>query len=677
MEDFKKNTKKKIENKIKKLIFKINYHDDLYYNYNTQEISDYEYDILRKELETIEKEHPSLKLHSSPSFKVGSKSTKEKKVLRHKTPMLSLNNAYKREEVEAFYTKNKKLFNNFKILAETKVDGLSASLIYKNRKLVKALTRGDGIKGEDITNNIIFVEGVVRELPNKFPEELEIRGEVFMPKQNFEALNSIRKKNGEQTFSTARNAASGSIRQLDPLITKKRKLMFYGYSILSDSVFFGDTLSETRKILSKYSFILNEPSKLCKNISDMMDFYEYIFKNRENLKYDIDGIVYKLDSYKQQNILGTTSRFPKWALAHKLPAEEAITKLLDVKFQIGRTGSITPVALLKEVIIGGVKVSRATLHNEDEVKRLDLKIGDTIKLQRAGDVIPKIMKVLPEYRDHFQREIIFPEVCPSCNQKLIKLKKEVVKRCTNYNNCDEQRIFRLCHFVSREALNIEGLGEKQIRFFFREKIINNFEDIFTLKNRYKNNLVSLLKYDGWGEKSILNLFESINKSSKVTFDKFIYSLGIRHIGKEVAGILSSKFNNLDNFLRVFSNNNTETLANVEGIGQTIINSLTYYFSEYKNYKLVKRLSFFLDIEYRSFSGKYLNKKIVITGTFDNFSRKYIEDKLKVEGAKITSTVSKKVDFIIVGRDSGSKLHKAKKLNIKIEDEDFVIKLMKN
>ena len=670
---------KVILDEIKELVIKINYHDHLYYNENNQKISDTEYDALRKDLENLETQYPHLMLPESPSKKVGSAVSKEFKTYAHNTPMLSLNNGYSEEEVKAFFLKLNKTFKDFKILAETKVDGLSASLIYENHKLVRALTRGDGLQGEDITSNIIHVDNVKKNLPIEFPEKLEIRGEVFMPKRAFIKLNEERKANNQQTFSTARNAASGSIRQLDPEITKQRKLRFFGYTIISKEKYFGDTLLDTRNILLNNNFALNTPSALCSSVEEMIAFFNHINDKRDQLEYEIDGIVYKLNSYEQQKKIGFTSRFPKWALAHKFPAEEVATKIVDVKFQVGRTGSITPVAILKEVLVGGVKISRATLHNQDEIKRLNINIGDIVKLQRAGDVIPKIIGVKETANSKDKIKITFPSTCPSCNQKLIKTEKEVALRCINFDFCEEQIVYRISHFVSRLALNIEGLGEKQIRFLIEKGIIKNTDDIFLLKRKHKDNIINLYQYDGWGKKSVENLFKAIEKSSTVTFDKFIYSLGIRHVGKELAITLSNNFKSLEELIYAFSNLDKESLPECEGLGEVIINSLQSYFLNQKCLTLVTNLKNHLNIKYTNnlSQGIYKDKKIVITGSFESFKRSEIEVKLRSLGGKVLSSISKNTDFLIAGKDAGSKLKKAESMNIDIKGIDFVNDLMNN
>ena len=667
--------------KIQDLTDKINYFDNIYYNQDDQKINDFQYDLLRKELDSLEKEYPNLVSKNSPSFKVGSKPTNEFNKIKHKQLMLSLNNAYSEKEVKKFYEDNIKKLKTFEIFAETKVDGLSASLWYERGKLIKALTRGDGIYGEDVTENIKYVYGVKKELPKEFPENLEIRGEVFMPKTTFNDLNKERQKKGDNKFSTARNAASGSIRQLDPMITKKRKLQFYGYTIISNSNFFGNTISKTREILSSYNFLLNKPSMLCKSIKDLIEFYNLVNISRDKLEYDIDGIVYKVNSYIQQEFLGFTSRFPRWALAHKFPAEQATTKLLDVKYQVGRTGSITPVAILKEVNVGGVKINRSTLHNEEEIYRLKIKIGDTVCLERAGDVIPKIIKVYKSERNGLEKKIIFPTECPSCKNKLEKNENEVLSRCFNYDGCNEQIINRIIHFVSRKALNIEGFGEKQVRLFWKHDIIKNYYDIFLIEEKHNKGQINLLNFEGWGEKSISNLFSSIESSSNLSLEKFIYALGIRHVGAEIANTLAKNFKDIYDLIKVFTikSDNINEVVNLEGVGSVIINSIYEYFNNSSRLEIIKKLANKLTIVSKKInhSGVFIGQVVVLTGTFENYKRKDIENKLIMEGAKVSSVVSKNTDLVIVGKEPGSKLDKALKLNITTKQLDFIKSFMKD
>ena len=652
-----------VKMKMKELINRINYHDELYYKKNYQEISDEEYDKLRRDLLELEKKHPKEKLKKSPNKNVGKIDSYQFKTINHLSPMLSLNNAYNKDEVRNFYDKTLNLLNKrFNIMAETKVDGLSASLRYENRKLKIGLTRGDGTKGEDITRNLDFVEGIKKTLSIDFPKNIEISGEIFIKKNIFEELNKKRKMQGLSLFSTPRNAAAGSVRQLDPGIARDRKLSFYGYTIIGDKEFFGNSLNKIREILLKYNFSLNHPSKLCKSFEEMIKFYEKVSNMRNLLDYDIDGIVYKLDSIEEQKKLGESSRWPRWALAHKFPAENAITTIEDVSFQVGRTGVITPVAILKEVVIGGVKINRATLHNQDEIRRLNLSLGDKISIQRAGDVIPKITSVVK--KSGKSAKIQFPEFCPSCGSKLQILGNEAAIKCINYRNCKEQKINSLVHFVSRNAFDISGLGEKQIRIFWETSFIRNFYDIFLLEQKVIKREIILKDIEGFGEKSISNLLSSINSSKYISFDRFIYSLGIRHVGMGVAHTISRKFNDFDKFLNYFLESNYK--ENIDGVGDVIINSIRNYLKEVENLQQIQKLLRVIRIKYEvNINHKFSNKVIVVTGSFKEFSRKTIEQKLIQMGAKISSSISRKTDFLFCGKDPGSKLDKAIKLNIKI------------
>ena len=652
-----------IKKKMEDLSDQINYHDDLYYKQNKQEVSDEEYDKLRSDLLDLEKRFPKLAKEDSPNQKVGKIDIQQFETIRHNSPMLSLNNAYNKEEVKSFYEKIANTINKeFYILAETKVDGLSASLRYKNRRLKIGLTRGDGERGEEITRNLEHVEGIKKILPNDFPEDLEIRGEIFMKKNIFIELNKNRKKKGLPLFSTPRNAAAGSVRQLDPNIAKDRMLSFYGYSIIGGEKFFGNSLMDIRKILKKYNFSLNEPSAFCSDVEEMINFYNKVNDIRGSLNYDIDGIVYKLDDIKEQSKLGETSRWPRWALAHKFPAENAVTIVEDVSFQVGRTGSITPVAILKEVKIGGVKISRATLHNQDEIKRLNLSIGDIVSIQRAGDVIPKITSVIKKSKNPV--DINFPKFCPSCNSKLQRLEKEAAIKCLNIYDCKEQKINSLIHFVSRNAFDISGLGDRQVRMFWEANFVKNFCDIFLLEEKVISKKIYLTEIEGFGEKSISNLLKSINASRNINFDKFIYSLGIRHVGQGIALILSRKFKNLELFCNYFLE--TNPVDKISGVGDVIIKSIKDYLEEELNMSQIRRLEKVIKINYEKKEfNKYSDKIIVITGTFNKYSRKELEQKLIRMGATVSSSVTKKTDYLFSGEAPGSKLEKAKKLGIKI------------
>lgn len=656
-----------IREKIFSLIKTINYHDNLYYNENYQEISDQDYDKLRKELIYLEKKYPELKLSDSPSEKVGNIKKTATKTFLHSSPMLSLNNAYTNNEVEQFYKKiTSVLGSKIEIIAETKVDGLSASLRYKNRKLFLALTRGDGFKGEDITNNVLHIDGVKPILPKEFPEDIEIRGEIFMPKDVFKKLNLERKKNSLNLFSTPRNAAAGSVRQLDANITKRRKLSFFGYTVIEKSNILGESVTEIRKKLEKFHFKLNNPYEVCTSVSEMVSFHNSISDSRENLNYDIDGIVYKVNSLAHQKKMGNTSRWPRWALAHKFNAETGYTKIKDVIFQVGRTGSITPVALLKELNLGGVKINRATLHNEDEIKRLDLKIGDIVSIKRAGDVIPKITGVVKEQRGKTNQTINFPDICPSCGSELVRKKSEAAVRCPNIIGCEEQRIGTLSHFISRQCFNIDGLGQQQLRLFWKKGFVKSFHDFFTLEKRQSKGIINIMKLEGWGEKSLKNLFVAIDASRSIEFSKLIFALGIRHVGQNTASLLSSHFENIDKLMIYFKKQPDNDIP-LTGIGSIILKSLHDYFIEDSNEKSISCLLPYIKIQYNEINKnqKYSGKSFVITGSFEEFSREEIKGYLMSMGAKVISSISKNTDYLIVGKMPGSKLKKAKNLGVKV------------
>ena len=667
--------KRLVKKVMHELIKKINYHDELYYKKNYQEISDEEYDKLRKKLLKLERQFPDQIHSNSPNKKVGKIDSHQFDTVPHNSPMLSLNNAYNIEEVKSFYEKLTNTFDkNLFVLAETKVDGLSASLRYEKRMLKIGLTRGDGNKGEDITRNLQHIEGIKKALPQEFPENLEIRGEIFMKKNIFQELNKKRKEQGLSLFSTPRNAAAGSVRQLNPKITKERKLSFYGYTIIGGKEFFGNSLKKIRDILFKYNFSLNEPSAYCSSVEEMIKFYENVNNIRSSLNYDIDGVVYKVNDINKHEKIGETSRWPKWALAHKFAAENAITIIKDVSFQIGRTGTITPVGILEEVVIGGVKINRATLHNKDEIERLNLSLGDTISIQRAGDVIPKITSVIKKSQNPVS--IKFPEQCPSCNSELKRLENEAAIRCLNSRNCSEQKIYSLIHFVSRNAFDISGLGEKQIRIFWKKGYILNFHDIFLLEDKIYNKEINLKEIEGFGEKSISNLLSSIKMSKNISFDKFIFSLGIRHVGQGIALILSRKFEDFDKLISFLLNSQSD--EKIDGVGDVILNSIKNYFKDEHNLEQVKQLLKIINVNFeKKKSSNFSNKTIVVTGTFKKFPRKKIEKILIEKGAIISSSVSKKTDLLFCGDDPGSKLKKAIKLKIKILKSAEVEEAIKN
>ena len=575
--------KEEVIKKLKRLAEQIEYHNNLYYNNDSPEISDAEYDNLRIKNMELEKQFPNLVLPNSPSKKVGAELNSSFKKVQHFVPMLSLGNTFTKQDVENYINKTKRFLqidsnSNLEFLAEPKIDGLSATLVYKNGKLVLGATRGDGKQGENITENIKSIKEIPHYLVGKYPREIEIRGEIYMSNAEFEKLNSIIVAQSLPDFANPRNSAAGSVRQLDSQITASRKLGFFAYNWGFASENIGGTLVEVRDLIESLGFNLNHPVELCSNLDQMLNFYNKIYENRANLDFDIDGIVYKLNDISYYERLGSTDHSPRYAISHKFPAELGITKLKDVKFQVGRTGAITPVAELTPVTIGGVRIKRASLHNKDEIKRLGLVIGDTVSLKRAGDVIPQIVNYNPKLRPIKYKNIIFPENCPSCNTPLKYEEDDTIIRCFNHSNCKEQIIGQLIHFVSRNAFNIDGLGEKQIIELFNTNLIREPADIFILASPTETlKQEKLMKLPGWGHLSISNLIKAINNSKVQTLEKVLYSLGIRHLGLGTAKLISKNFNSSINLIdRILELNEVnkdiliKELRSINGIGEKAI-----------------------------------------------------------------------------------------------------------
>ena len=669
--------------KLRKLARLIKYHNNLYYNEDNPEISDADYDNLRIENINLEKEFPDLVLSNSPTKKVGAELTSAFKKVQHLVPMLSLGNTFTKKDVEDYLNKTKRFLQiennmNLEFIAEPKIDGLSATLIYKNGKLIIGATRGDGKQGENITENIKTIKEIPHYLSGKYPEELEIRGEIYMANSEFETLNAYRLKESLPLFANPRNAAAGSVRQLDPSITASRKLGFFAYNWGHISEPIGDNLVEIRKFISELGFNLNHPVELCSNLEQMIEFYNKLYQNRASLDFDIDGIVYKLNNISYYGRLGSTDHSPRYAVSHKFPAELGFTSLNDVKFQVGRTGAITPVAELKPVTIGGVRIQRASLHNKDEIQRLGLVIGDTVSVKRAGDVIPQIVSYNPKLRPAKYKNIIFPEKCPSCNNYLQFEKEDKIIRCLNHANCKEQIIGQLIHFVSRNAFNIDGLGEKQIIELYNNNLIKEPADIFSLALPNENSKhVLIINLPGWGKLSLSNLIDSINNSKNQTIEKVLYALGIRHLGLGTAKLISKNFNtskDLINRILNINDDNKEHLAQdlklINGIGEKVINSFIYYFQNNKLLftNLLKQINISESILREDTLHFFSGKRLVFTGKFENLSRTEIKNKSEQIGALISSQVSSKTDFLVLGLKPGSKVKKAKKLAVNIISE---------
>ena len=679
--------KEEVIKKLKRLAEQIEYHNNLYYNNDSPEISDAEYDNLRIKNMELEKQFPNLVLPNSPSKKVGAELNSSFKKVQHFVPMLSLGNTFTKQDVENYINKTKRFLqidsnSNLEFLAEPKIDGLSATLVYKNGKLVLGATRGDGKQGENITENIKSIKEIPHYLVGKYPREIEIRGEIYMSNSEFEKLNSIRVAQSLPVFANPRNAAAGSVRQLDSQITASRKLGFFAYNWGFASENIGGTLVEVRDLIKSLGFNLNHPVELCSNLDQMLNFYNKIYENRANLDFDIDGIVYKLNDISYYERLGSTDHSPRYAISHKFPAELGITKLKDVKFQVGRTGAITPVAELTPVTIGGVRIKRASLHNKDEIKRLGLVIGDTVSLKRAGDVIPQIVNYNPKLRPIKYKNIIFPENCPSCNTPLKYEEDDTIIRCFNHSNCKEQIIGQLIHFVSRNAFNIDGLGEKQIIELFNTNLIREPADIFILASPTETlKQEKLMKLPGWGHLSISNLIKAINNSKVQTLEKVLYSLGIRHLGLGTAKLISKNFNSSINLIdRILELNEfnkdilIKELRSINGIGEKAIFSLISYFNENKVLfsNLLKHITIAESIINLDTSHYFYGKRLVFTGKFEYLSRTEIKNKSEQVGALISSQVSNKTDFLVIGLKPGSKVKKAEELSVTtISEKEFL------
>tara|TARA_B100000963_G_scaffold318938_1_gene300388 strand:- start:2160 stop:4181 length:2022 start_codon:yes stop_codon:yes gene_type:complete len=661
----------------KKKIKLLEKYDKFYYQNQSPLVSDKKYDELKNEILHLENKHNFSNL-KSPSIKVGYKPSKKFEKFKHKVKMLSLSNAFNQEDLINFQKKNINFLNfnknyEFEYSAEPKIDGISASLNYKKGKLVKGLSRGDGEEGEDITANLKTIKDIPLKIPHTdFPDEIDIRGEVFIKTKDFKKI--------EKDFANPRNAASGSLRQKDPKKTELIPLKFIAYTFGFSSEMKVDRQSDFIKYLDKWGFKTSELNKTIKGIEDLIKYHSEIEKKRFTLDYDIDGIVYKVNEFRLQKRLGFMATAPRWAVAHKFSANYSTTKIIDIDIQVGRTGALTPVAKVKPVNIGGVMVSNATLHNEDEIIRKDIRIGDTVKIERAGDVIPHVIAVDKKLRSLKSKKYIFPNKCPSCGSKTIKdynsvtKKIDAVRRCSNEGfGCEKISIEKLKHFVSKDALNIEGLGKKVIEKFWDLKFIKFPNDIFNL------NFQKISKLEGWGSQSAENLKNSIDKSKRLKLDKFIYSLGIRHIGQENAKLISEFLGNYSNFINLKDQKNIEDLSNIDGIGETQILSLKNFFQSKLNLKVVSSLSKILIFEknvIKKIDGVFANKILMFTGKLD-ISRAEAKSIVENNGGKIVSNVSKKLDYLVAGeKPTSRKVKMANDLKVKILNKTEFEKISK-
>jgi DNA ligase (NAD+) len=668
----------------KELATQIFQHDKKYYADDAPEISDADYDKLRQELLNLEKQYPELETEASPSQKVGVKPSKGFGKIKHAVPMLSLGNVFTEEELEDFLTRVRKFLGlnedkTVEIAAEPKIDGLSCSLRYEKGELVYAATRGDGYEGEDITANVKTIKDISQKLEGDYPDIVEVRGEVYMRRDDFLKLNEKQEAEGKQKFANPRNAAAGSLRQLDASITATRPLYFFGYALgeISDQI--ADTQWGIRDKIQSWGFTEAKPAALCQNLKEIMDYYAHINDQRAELNYEIDGVVYKVNNLDYQERLGFVSRAPRWATAHKFPAEKAMTILNDIDIQVGRTGVLTPVARLEPITVGGVVVSNATLHNEDEIKRKDVRIGDHVTIQRAGDVIPQVVNVIMDKRKTDSQPYEFPKTCPVCNSQAIREEGEVAWRCTGGLICEAQAVERLKHFVSRLAFDIDGLGSKIVQQFWEEGLIKTPVDIFTLEERDQKSLTKIRNKEGWGEISAKNLFQSINDRRNIDFNRFIYALGIRQIGEATAKRLASTYSDLENLKsKMIEAKNHESeayqdLINIDDIGPSTADDLIGFFNEPHNQEILEKLMAQVQINPYEMpdnqDSAVAGKTVVFTGSLTKFTRAEAKAKAESLGAKVSGSVSKKTDYVVAGEDAGSKLKKAKELGVDVLSED--------
>lgn len=662
-------------------------HDELYYLKDMPEISDQAYDALRQRNEAIEKKFPELIRKDSPSIRIGITPKSKFGKIKHDSPMLSLDNAFSDEEVEDFLKRITRLLglqetSAIDIVAEPKIDGLSASLTYENGRFVKGATRGDGEVGEDITENLMTIADIPIQLhTSPTPRHLEIRGEVYMTHEEFAALNRRREEEGDPIFANPRNAAAGSVRQLDPLITKSRPLHFFAYS-------FGEfpedvdlkTQQELLQQLETWGFTINPLHQLCQTREEIFLLYNKLYEARPNLGYDIDGIVYKINRLDWQQRLGRISRSPRWAIAHKFPAEKGQTVLEKIDIQVGRTGTLTPVAHLRPLTVGGVVVSRATLHNEDEIQRKDIREGDTVIIQRAGDVIPQVLGFVEQLRPQDSKPYEFPTTCPICGSHAIRQEGEAARRCTGGLICSAQMALRLHHFISRHAFDIEGFGQKQIEAFFKAGIIESPADIFRLQRKNATLEKPIQTWEGWGEKSVENLFAAIEEKRIISLERFIYALGIMQIGQATAKLLARTYGSYQTWRQEMEKaaadpegQSYQDLLRIENIGPKVAEDICAFFAEPHNQKVLDELEKEITVQDsqkpKTTGSLLVGKTVVFTGALTKFTREEAKERAEILGAKTSGSVSSKTDYVVVGENAGSKEKKARELGVKILTED--------
>jgi DNA ligase (NAD+) len=677
-----------------RLTMDIGYHDARYYQDDAPEISDGDYDALRLRNAAIEERYPELCRKDSPSLKVGAAPSSGFSKVKHTRPMLSLGNAFNDDHVRDFLARARRFLGleedvEVALVAEPKIDGLSASLRYEEGCFIVGATRGDGSEGEDITRNLRTLNDIPAHIEGA-PAVLECRGEVYMSRDDFYALNVRQKEKGAKPFANPRNAAAGSLRQLDPSVTAERPLNFFAYSWGEVSIPFAETQFAALEAFEQWGFSINPHSQVCRTVEEALAGYNDILAQRAVLPYDIDGIVYKVDRLDWQERLGMVSRAPRWAIAHKFPAEQAVTILEDIVIQVGRTGALTPVAHLKPITVGGVVVSRATLHNEDEIARLGVQIGDHVVIQRAGDVIPQIVKTLIDMRsdDAELKNFRMLDHCPVCGSRAVREEGEVVRRCAGGLICPAQAVERMKHFVSRNAFDIEGLGAKHIIAFIEDGLIKIPGDIFRLKERWGD----LETREGWGQQSTDNLLLAIEKRRQISLDRFIYALGIRQIGHATARLLAKQYGSFEAWGAAMGKATEERaasseeikkpervgeifaeLCNIDQIGINVADDLVAFFAETHNREILLDLAQVLEVEDFALddtsASLIVGKTVVFTGTLETMTRNEAKARAEALGAKVAGSVSKKTDYVVAGPGAGSKAKKAEELEVQILTED--------
>jgi DNA ligase (NAD+) len=674
----------------------IAHHDELYYRKDAPEVSDAEYDALRARNEAIEARFPHLVRDDSSSLRIGAAPVEAFGKIVHKVPMLSLGNVFDEQGLRDFLDRIRRFLGlgsieGLAFTAEPKIDGLSITLRYEEGKLVQAATRGDGHEGENVTANVRTIADIPKLIKSRgFPDPFELRGEIYMSRAAFQRLNEEQARGGDRLFANPRNAAAGSLRQLDPGVTAKRPLRFFAYGWGEVADLPAETQWDAYQLLRAWGFPLNPLIRLTRTLEEMLATYRDIESGRSGLDYDIDGIVYKLDRLDLQRRLGYVSRSPRFAVAHKFPAEKATTILRDIDIQVGRTGALTPVAKLDPVTVGGVVVQNATLHNEDEIARKDVRIGDTVIVQRAGDVIPQILGVVQEKRPKGAKRFSFPTVCPACGSHASREinpnsgKEDAVRRCTGGLICPAQRVERLKHFVSRNAFDIEGLGEKHIKSFYDDVLIQSPPDIFTLAARDKRAASKLAEREGWGELSARNLFNAIEARRNVKLDRFIYALGIRHVGETTARLLARNYGTAQAFLKAMRAAGKDregeafaALDNIEGIGPTVAAAIADFFAEPHNVAVVEELLKEVrpgPLEAIDHASPISGKTVVFTGTLEHMTRSEAKAKAERLGAKVAGSVSQNTDYVVAGPGAGSKLKNAEALGVAVLTEEEWLKL---